>query len=74
MNLHTGHTVITVACNMKPRAGIDKGSIPALKNVVRILQVALQCIQGITYYRKKQYSGAIIPNIKLYGEGDQIHV
>lgn len=36
INLHTGHTVITIACNMKPRAGIDKGSIPALKNIIGI--------------------------------------
>jgi len=59
---------------MKPSAGIDKSSIPALKNIVRIKQVALQCIQGIACYGKKQYSDTIIPKIKLYGEGDQICV
>lgn len=55
INLHTGHAAINIACNMKPRAGIDKGRIPALKNIVRILQVVLQCIQCITCAKKNQF-------------------
>ena len=35
-NLHTSHTIFTIACNMKPGAGIDKSGIPALKNIVGI--------------------------------------
>lgn len=74
MNLHTGHAVITIACNMKPRARIDKSSIPTLKNIVRIIQVALQCIQGVTCAKKKQSSVANILNINLCGVGYQVCV
>ena len=47
-------------------AGICKGRIPTLKNIVRIGHTGLQCIQGITCLREKQFSGADILNIKSY--------
>lgn len=56
-NLHSRHTIVTVARNMKPSAGIYKGGIPTLKNIVGISHTCLQCIQGITCLREKQFSG-----------------
>jgi len=52
---------------MKPRAGIDKGSIPTMKNIVRIIQGALEYIQCITCSKKKQSLVANIVNINMSG-------
>lgn len=35
-NLHSYNTIIIIASNMKPCAGIDKGRIPTLQYIVRI--------------------------------------
>lgn len=40
--LHSSNAVFAVAGHMKPGAGIDKGGIPALKNIVGIKQIGLQ--------------------------------
>lgn len=48
--LHSCNIIIIIARYMKPSAGIDEGSIPALKNIGRIEQVVLQCIQGIPWH------------------------
>lgn len=35
-NLHSYNTIIIIASNMKPCAGIDKSRIPTLQYIVRI--------------------------------------
>ena len=60
--IHTGHSIFTIACNMKPCARIDKGSIPALKNIAWISYVGLKCIEGITCVRRKTILRGRLPS------------
>ena len=55
-NLHSGHMIIPVAGDMKPRARVNKGGIPALQNIVRIRQAPPQSMKGITWKNKHKES------------------
>ena len=48
--------IIPVAGDMKPRARVNKGGIPALQNIVRIRQAPPQSMKGITWKNKHKES------------------
>ena len=66
-NSHFGHTTFIVAANMWPCAGIAFCRIPfpVLKNIVRIIQVGLQCIQSITCLRWYQNSRILTFKVEI---------
>lgn len=47
--IHTDDRVIVIAGDMKPGAGIDKGGIPALQHIVRVIQHHPLRIQNVTF-------------------------
>lgn len=40
--VHSGNAIILVAGDVKPSAGINKGRIPALENIIRIREAPSQ--------------------------------
>lgn len=67
--LHSCNTIVAIARDVKPSARIDKCWIPTLKNIVRISQIALQSIQGITCLRINitiAFKHELIADFKLY--------
>lgn len=51
--LQSNYTVVSIACNMKPSTWINQSRIPALKNIIRIVQIGPKRVQGITCWESQ---------------------
>jgi hypothetical protein len=55
-DVHTDDSVIIVAGDMKPGAGVDKGWIPALQHIVSVLPCLPLLVQYVTFKSQQHVS------------------
>jgi hypothetical protein len=61
-DVHTDDSVIIVAGDMKPGAGVDKGWIPALQHIVCVLPNLPLLVQYVTF-KSQQHVSEKRPNL-----------